>query len=283
MELFKDYIYEPYSFRLEKNGDRYNLFYSYMGNLSETRKKEEKMDVEPKNLRHIKSKIDKIIRTKKPKNLVDLKKELEPIENKEEIDELVDSDGNLKSSKIPPLNWRLTPRKTIDQTVAAATIPNNPVTRGYRKYYGESEEKEDTINEVDYSEAFGYEETKDMDGKKTYNFLVKKMGMEPDEAKDRTKQFGKDPSGKKTKKAPLKIRKQKGFIDRMTLAEREKDAMRKLVDEILLGKKTFDPELSEKEKKVPAILKKNVETLKKMAEKTGISINDLIKMLKSES
>jgi fructose-1,6-bisphosphatase len=39
------------------------------------------------------------------------------------------------------------------------------VTRGYRTYYGES--GEDEISEVDLSGAFGYEETKNMDGKKT--------------------------------------------------------------------------------------------------------------------
>ena len=32
------------------------------------------------------------------------------------------------------------------------------------------------------SGAFGYEETEDMDGKETYDYLVKDMGMEPDEA-----------------------------------------------------------------------------------------------------
>lgn len=283
MQLSKEYNIKPYSFRLERNGNKFNLFFSYMPNLSESSKKEEKIEFEPKQFKHIKSKIDKVIKFKKPKNLNDLKKELQPEENREEIEELVDSDGNLKSSKIPILNWRLTPRKTTDQTVPAATIPNNPVTRGYRKYYGESQEKEETISEVDYSEAFGYEETKNMNGKKTYNYLVKKMGMEPDEAFDRTKQFGKDPYGKKTKNAPLKIRKQKGFIDRMTLSEMEKDAMRKLVDEIILGKKTNDSEISEKEKKVPLIVKKNVEALKKIADKNGMTINELIKLLKSES
>ena len=282
MELNKNYIIRPYHFRLEKHNDKYQLYYSFINNLSESKIEEDKMEFEPKQYRHIKSKIDKIIKFKKPKNLRDLKKELEPVENKEEIEELVDFDGNFKSSKIPPLDWRLTPRKTTDQTVPAATIPNNPITRGYRKYYGESEEEEIALSEIDYSDAFGYEETKDMDGKKTYNFLIKNMGMEPKESKNRTKQFGKDPSGKKTKNTPKNIKNRKGFIDRMTLFEREKDAMRNLVDEILLGKKTYEPELTEKEKKVPVIIKKNIETLKKMAQKQGITINDLVKLFKSE-
>lgn len=283
MELGKEYYFKPYYFLLERSKDKYYLTFSYGENLNETKKKDEKIEFDGKHLKYIKSKIDKIIKSKKPKSLQDLKKELE--QSKEELGELVDSAGNLKSSKIPVLNMRLTPRKTTDQTVPAATIPNNPVTRGYRKYYGESKENEDdTINEVDFSDAFGYEETKDMDGKKTFKYLVKNMEMAPDEAVDRTKQFGKDPFGKKTKKAPERIRKQKGFIDRMTLAEKKKEEMKKLVDEILLGKKTFEKELEEKEsdKKVPTIIQKNVSVLKKMAEKHGLTINQLIKLLKGE-
>ena len=55
------------------------------------------------------------------------------------------------------------------------------------------------LNEVDMSGAFGYEETEDMDGEETFKYLVKKMGMEPDEAKERTKQKGQDPTGDKDK------------------------------------------------------------------------------------
>jgi hypothetical protein len=284
MILSKDYVYGPYQFRFEKDGNGYQLYYSYNSNLSETKKREEKLNVEQKNLRYVKTKLDRIIRTKKPKSLDDLRRELGDSENKEEIDELIDSEGNLNSSKIPPLNFRLTPRKTIDQTVAAATMPNNPITRGYRKYYGEGKvtKNKPSISEVDYSDAFGYEETKDMNGEDTYRFLVKNMDMEPEEAVDRTKQFGKDPSGKKTKNTDPRIRQRKGFIDRLTLSEIEKQKMTRLVDEILLNKKSRESELSEKEKKTPTIIKKNVEVLKKMAEKQGITTNELIRLIKNE-
>jgi hypothetical protein len=55
-----------------------------------------------------------------------------------------------------------------------------------------------------------------------------------------------------------------------------------VLDEILLNKKNSDGEIGEKEDKSSKIIKKNVSTLKKMAEKEGITINQLIKMLKSE-
>lgn len=103
--------------------------------------------------------------------------------------------------------------RTTDQIVPATRQTNDPVTRGYRTYYGESI---DELDEIDMSNAFGYEETKDMDGKKTYDYLVKKLDVEPDEAKQRTKEFGKDPSGKKSKT------KKKGSIDKLTLSNTEK-------------------------------------------------------------
>jgi len=99
---------------------------------------------------------------------------------------------------------------------------------------------------------------------------------------DKLKQFGKDPSGKRTKNAPKQIRNKKGFIDRMTLSEIERQKMMDILDEIILNKKSGDGELGEKDSKVSKIIKKNIESLKKMADKEGLTINQIIKMLKSE-
>ena len=177
----------------------------------------------------------------------------------------------------------MAPRKTTDQTVVTARSSNNPVTRGYRRYYGESVEEQDVVSEIDFSDAFGYEETKEMDGPETFDYFVNKLEMDPIEAMERTKQFGKDPSGEKTKKAPKRIRKQKGFIDRMTLSEKslEENAV-KMIEDILMNSKNSDYEITEKESPVKGILKKNIQAMKKIAEKNGMTLNDLIKMLKSE-
>ena len=148
----------------------------------------------------------------------------------------------------------------------------HPVTRGYRTYYGES--VDDEISEVDLSGAFGYEETKNMDGKKTYKYMVDKLGVEPDEAKDRTKQFGKDPYGKSTKK------KKKGSIDKMTLSEFKKGNILKMVEDLLVNKGNNNDIQTSKD--VNPIIQKNIKMLKTQAEKNGLSLNDLIKMLKSE-
>ena len=157
-----------------------------------------------------------------------------------------------------------------------ARITNDPIARGYRTYYGESE-----VKEIDMSGAFGYEETEDMDGKDTYKFLVKKMGMEPDDAKERTKQQGKDPSGKKDKKS--KYYKDPNFITRATLSEIQKQKAIKVVEDILTKKKNSDSaDINKKNVDVSRMLKRNLEVLKKQAEKEGVSITDLIKMLKRE-
>jgi hypothetical protein len=102
---------------------------------------------------------------------------------KKEIDELVDYDGTMMNSKIPFLNMTLTPHKTMDQTIAMSRVTNDPVTRGYRVYWGESVDKdENLVNEIDYSDAFGYEETEDKDFKGTVNTL-EKMGVDNAEEK----------------------------------------------------------------------------------------------------
>jgi hypothetical protein len=200
-------------------------------------------------------------------------------------------DGNLSNSSIPILDPRVHPKKTMDQTVAAARITNDPITRGYGTYYGESV---DEIKESDISGAFGYQETKDLDGKETYKYFVKKMDMNPDDAKERTKEQGKDPSGKrdekskyrfkkvKTKSGKIKKVKDPNFISRQILPEIQKQKMIKVLEDILVNKKNNNSEISEKEPKISNIVKKNLKTLKKQAEKEGLSLSELIKLLKSE-
>jgi hypothetical protein len=131
------------------------------------------------------------------------------------------------------------------------------------------------------SGAFGYEETEDMDGAETYKYLVKKMGMEPDEAKERTKQKGQDPTGNKDKKS--KYYKDKNFVTRATLSEIQKQKMIKVVEDILMNKKNSDnSEVGKKDLETSKVLKKNISALKKQAEKEGVTLSDLLKMFKSE-
>jgi SMC interacting uncharacterized protein involved in chromosome segregation len=50
-----------------------------------------------------------------------------------------------------------------------------------------------------------------------------------------------------------------------------------------MGKKKYDNlEIGKKELDIPNILKKNILSLKKQAEKQGISLSELLKMFKNE-
>ena len=260
-------------FFLKDRGDKISLYYSTADTLTESRKNDDRMDFDKKNSKNVKTMINNILKSKKKLSKGDIKKRFDKAKTSGEIEELVDDDGTMLSSKIPNINHALTPRKTMDQTVQMSRTTNDPVMRGYRVYYGESEEGTDeVINEVDYSEAFGYEETKDMDFKNTVKTL-KKMGVE--NAVERAKEFGKLPKAKK-RKGKLKQR----LSEKESIEEHQKNMMAKMVEDILTKKSKDDSDVI-KNTGVSKILKKNLKAIKNIADKEGISINMLIKALKS--
>jgi hypothetical protein len=198
---------------------------------------------------------EKVSKTKKPQG---------------EIDELIDFDGTMNNSKIPPLNLGLTPRKTTDQTVAAARITADPLLRGYRVFYTESE-----IKEEDFSTAFGYDETKDMDAEEAIDYFVDELGFDEDKAEGRVEELGKTPE--------LDGQKTKGAFTRMRLKEKfyTKKEMKEIIDGIV-SKKSETKDIQFAPKEMSKIITRNIQTLKKLAEKDGISVNQLISMLKNE-
>lgn len=259
----KEYFNDSYYFLIEGVGEDYTLSYSTYNIISETKKEESKKHFKKNNLKKVEDKVQ---------NLLKRKNKL----TKQEIDELVDEDGTFNSSRIPILNKWLTPKKTMDQTVVASRISNDPVTRGYRVYYGESENKDgDVIDENDLSDAFGFKETKEKDFKETVK-TFKKMGIEdPTERVDRAKQLGKI-QGVKRKKGKLKQR-----LTEKEIEEEKKNLMTKMVEDIVTKKNSkSNGDVIEKEDSLSKILIKNLESIKKLAEKEGISLNKLINVLK---
>ena len=261
-------------FFLKDRGDKISLYYSTADTLTESRKNDDRMDFDKKNSKNVKTMINNILKSKKKLSKGDIKKRFDNSKTSGEIEELVDDDGTMLSSKIPNINHALTPRKTMDQTVQMSRTTNDPVMRGYRVYYGESEEETDeVISEVDYSEAFGYEETKDMDFNDTVDTLLD-MGVE--NAEERADEFGKIRKAKK-KNGILKQR----LAEKETLEERQHRLMKKMVEDILTKKPKTDSDVIKKDTGVSKILLKNIQSIKKIADKEGISINALIKALKS--
>ena len=264
-----EFYSSPYYFLLRDKGDKYSLYFSVEGNLTEARKKDEVIHFEKSKGEKVKKHLKKIAKEKKIKDTKTLKTDLE---------ELVNADGAMSNSAIPILDPKLHPRKTMDQTVSAARITNDPISRGYRTYYGESEMKE-----IDMSGAFGYEETENMDGPETYEYLIKNMGMEPEDAKERTKQKGQDPTGKKDKKS--KYYKDKNFITRATLSEIQKQKAIKMVEDLLTKKNSDNSEVGKKVnadsiEELPLLIKRNLKSLLNNVEKHGFSKEDIIKLIK---
>ena len=268
----KEFYSSPYYFFLRDKGNDYSLYYSVEETLTEARKKDVMMKIPKDKVEVIKKYLDKCAKTKKKKSTKEITGELE---------ELVNMDGAFSNSKLPILDPKLHPKKTMDQTVAAARITNDPISRGYRTYYGESV---DEVKEEDMSGAFGYEETKDMDGRETFEYFRDELKMDEPDAWDRTIEQGKDPSGKKDKNSEYKN--DKNFVTRATLSEIQKQKAIKMVEDLLMKNKNSDNSEVGKKKKneeeVPFFLKKNMKSLVKQMEKQGYSKKDLIKMLSGE-
>jgi len=202
-----------------------------------------------------------------------------------ELAEFVDSDGTLLGSNIPMLDQQMHPHKTLDQTVKMARANQWPY---YKRYYGESEEdkSDKLLDEVDQSESFGFEETEDVSTYDEADEIFKdELGVEDDmEREERVKRLGFDRNLDKQLKNEKKRGMCRNCFTKRRLSELEKQKMTDLIDEILVKKKKKSndvvPKDDSEDSPVSKILIKNIESIKKIAEKEGISINKLIKHLK---
>lgn len=272
-EYFSNNLY----FFLKEGKEKISLYYSVAETLTESRKNDTKVDFDKKDTKKVKNSIDNILKSKKKITKSGLKNHFDKIKGNGEIDELVGPDGTLNGSNIPILNKALTPHKTMDQTVPMSRVSNDPVMRGYRVYWGESVDgEENVVSEVDYSDAFGYDETKDMDYKETVNTL-KKMGV--DNPKERANEMGKTKNLDKTKKPGAFVKQR--LSEKDTIEENQKEMMKKMVEDIVAKKSKGDSDVIGKESSVSKILMKNLQAIKKLADKEGISTAQLVKTLKS--
>jgi hypothetical protein len=236
-----------------------------------------------------------------------------------EIDELVNADGSYISSNIPMRNQRLVTKNTTDQTAKMTKANQFPFIRVYygeNEDKGEnivSEEDstcpehvspsgkkttmcpddddyeinygKNAVNEVDQSESFGFEETEDAPTYDVANKILKKMDVEdPIERDVRLKRFGFDRKLDKELKQEKRMGQCKNCFTKRRLAELEKEKMDSMLDEILLTKKNRNKEVVKKDNEdkgpVSKILMRNIESIKRIADKEGISIDKLIRHLK---
>ena len=197
-------------------------------------------------------------------------------EDTEELEELVDYDGSIKSGKIPDgaqTNATIGSKETTDATVAATSQYGVWTSGGnfFKRYYGES------VEEADMSKSLGYEETKDLDADDTVEYFEKELDMDEDEAEERTEDFG------KTKH----LGDQGENYQRLT----EKERLRKIseykakdVIEVILSDKSDDGGITSSEESwdMPSsdkLLRKQISNLVKLASANDVSIDELKDMI----
>ena len=193
-----------------------------------------------------------------------------------EVNELVDFDGTVQSSKIPmgtEQNKTMSSKQTTDDVIRTGTQAGSLMGAGsyFRRYYSES------VDEADLSKSLGYEETKDFDAEETIDYFEKEHDMETIEAKERAESMG------KTEKLDDRGGDDENY---QRLTEREK--LRKIAEdrakdmiEVLLSKKSEDGELPKKTVE-DSQLDKLMDKLITLATNKGISIASLISTIRSK-
>jgi len=278
IEFNTEYFSNNLYFFLKESKDKISLYYSVAETLTESRKNDDKIDFDKKDTKKVKNSIGNILKSKRKITKAKLKNHFDKIKDDGELDELVGDTGTLLGSRIPILKQPEHTNQTTDMIVPQGHVPSDITTgRNARIYYGESVNgKVNIVSEVDYSDAFGYEETKDMDYDDTLETLTK-MGVENPE--ERANEMGKTKKLDKSKKPGAFVKQR--LSEKDTLEESQKEMMKKMVEDIVAKKSKNDSDVIGKESSVSKILMKNLQAIKKLAEKEGISTTQLIKTLKS--
>lgn len=193
---------------------------------------------------------------------------------KEEIEELIDYDGSIMSSKIPDgnqTNQTMGASKTTDDIVRSTSQYGVWSGGGnfFKRYYGESVEE---LGEIDKSGILGVEETEQLDFDDAVEYYEKELSIPKDEALERVEK----------ERGPESLEKSKtdGSFTRHRLTEKER--LRKISEdkakdmlEILLSDKEDSNELTSSDN----LLKNKVASLIKLAKVNGVSIEDLKNMI----
>ena len=288
IELNEEYFQSPYYFYLKDKGDKVAVYFAVESTITESRKNDEVVVVDKEVFKDIQKVISNILKSGKKLSKNYVHKLLDSKAKSKhkpdgEIGELVNPDGSMIGSSIPILNQRNLAKKTMDQTVRMTRANQFPFIR---VYYGEGEEVDGKVlDEVDQSESFGFEETEDA---KTYgqaSKIMKKMGVEdPIERDARLKRLGFDPKLDKE----LNMEKKRGKCKNCFTKRRLSELAKEKVDEILISKKYKDKEIVKKSKTekedsdnvISKLLIRNIEAIKRLAEKENISIDKLVKHLR---
>ena len=226
-----------------------------------------KFKIEPKSHRFTAICLDEAAKKnekKKHMEIVDdiLEPDLEEEEsNEEEVNELIDFDGSMQSSKIPPGSDNVktvSSKKTTDDVVKTSRQAGTWTGAGhyFKRYYGES------IEENDLSVTLGFDETQDMDAEETIEYFETEHDMDSVEAEERAEGMG------KTEKLDKKGENYQRLTEKEKLKKISEDKVKKML-EVILNTKSRDGEIREQ---LPTITSSIIVGL----------IKKLIKLLKAE-
>jgi DNA polymerase III delta subunit len=291
LDFNKEYFDNQYYFLLKNKGDKFSLHYSVGKTIKESKEQDYEIEFLMEDLDKIKNFIKKLTKSgikftkdQLKKIFNKFKETKKEVKTNGEIDEFVGADGSFLGSNIPMLNQRMVTKNTTDQTVRQTRANQFPYIR---VYYGESkEEDEDLLNEINMKKAFAYGETKNARSYKDASKILKKMGVEdPFERHERLEKMGFDPVYDKELKKQKRVGHCKNCFSKRRLSELEKNKMQKMLDEILLSKKKKTSDVindkDESESVVSKILMRNIEAIKRLADKEGVSVDKLVKKLKT--
>lgn len=208
----------------------------------------------------------------------------EKVSNEEDVDEIVDKNGDIMRSKKPTdletkgVTSNLTSDERVKQSSGQMGIHGVHGTHTSLRYWAENSQtltKKDLL-EIAMKDALGAEETiMNPKGPVDYDTAKKKMEKltgDEGEAEDRIEKMGYD------KNLP---------DDKLRLVENPKKFMEEYIESVLAKRKnnefvkksnTDDIEIKE----VSPIVKKQIQSLKNSIESHGLSVNQVIKMLQKE-
>jgi len=186
--------------------------------------------------------------------------------SEEEVTELVDYDGSMVSSKIPPgtdTNKTIGARKTTDDAVKGTSQAGVWTGGGhyFKRYYGESIEE---LGEHDMSEVLGYEDTEFKNAEETIDYFKNEHDMEDDEAKERAESMGKTKS--------LDKKGQQRLTEKEKFKKLSEDRAKNMI-EVILSKRDAGKDLSDGKN---SRLDIKIKQLIRLASVEGVSIDELL-------
>ena len=289
IKLNEEYFNSPYYFFCKDKGNKIAIYFSVSNTISESRKNDEVIVVDKEIFKDIQKIISNILNSGKKLSKQYIHKLLSSkskSNNKSngEIDELVNPDGSIIGSNIPILNQRNLAKKTMDQTVKMARSNQFPY---FRWYWNESKENnsDKLLDETDQSDTFGWEETEYVSTYDKADEIFKdELGVEDDmEREERVKRLGFDRNLDKQ----LRNEKKRGKCKNCFTKRRLSEFVKQNVDEMIFSKKAKEKEFVKKNKLddsensvMSRLLIRNIEAIKRLAEKENIKIEKLIKHLK---